>query len=103
MGKTNLFVGIRQNREEIMNTFFISTACKKDLQRIKKILIRDEIDYTLNSKHLFIICYTFSFHSWTKRQITDNNANITQVNLHNQHPKLKESINENLAPLPFAQ
>jgi len=93
-----------------MYTFFISTHCKKDLQRIKKILIRncivgDKKDYTVNSPNLFIVCYYHSteFDYWTKRQVTENGAKITTVNLHTLHPKLKENVNENLTPLPFAQ
>jgi len=87
-----------------MNTFFISTYCKKDLQRIKKLLKRNEIEFTLNSKQFFIVAwYQFEL-PWYLKEAINRSATITNLNLHNDHPLLKQKENtEYLAPLPFAQ
>ncbi len=86
-----------------MNTFFISTYSKKDLQRIKKLLKRNGIEFTLNSKQLFIIAWDRFDLDWIVKEGIGKSAVITSVKLHDDHPLLKQNNNtEYLTPLPFA-
>jgi hypothetical protein len=88
-----------------MNTYFISTYNKKDLDRIKKILQRYEKDFTLNSKHFFIIYYirTGDLPPWVLDTIKNNGAIITPLTLHQDHPSQKTTQEENYTPLPFRE
>ena len=87
-----------------MNTFFISTSTKKDLERIKKWLKRNNYEFTLNSKQLFIVFWTnWTLGYWDSYAISSNGATITPLKLHKDHPLLKQDDTENFTPLPFAQ
>jgi len=88
-----------------MNTFFISTSTKKDLERIKKLFKRHGFDFTVNSKQLFIVAWSKYDTTWfIQHKIRNNGAIINTLTLHEDHPLLKQNDDtENLTPLPFAQ